>query len=304
MRPVRLLLRPPYDFTLSARVSRSFVSTAFEASPHLRFGVRFGIGTRSAPASLDIGPGGRGKNSVEVSCAPPRPERIVDPVARWVLADDLDLRPFDGLAREHPKLGPIVRRFRGLKPTRPASLLELAVIVITEQQISLLAARRIQERLIRRFGDEVKGTWVFPPAGRLAEAPLRDLRRCGLSHRKAEYIRDFALGVATGEIDLEGLKELSDDKVRKILLGLRGWGPWSTEYFLLRGLVRPDALPADDLGIQRIVGKYLGRGPRASSSQVERLLEPLRPFRGISAFYLFAQERLAAGDPQPVTSKQ
>lgn len=287
MRPVRLSLRPPYDFALSARVSQSFVSRTVEGEPRLSFGARIG----RKPAVLDIAPSRHEKNGIEVTSSPALPGRALAPLARWVLADDLDLRPFYRAARNHPRLGPIVRRFRGLKPTRPASLLELAVIVITEQQISLAAARHMQERIVRRFGDDVRGTWVFPPAEELAGAALRDLRRCGLSHRKAEYIRDLARMVRDGKLDLDGLGDLPDDEARRILLGLRGWGPWSTEYFLLRGLVRPDALPADDLGIQRIVGEYLGQGPQASAAQVERLLEPLRPFRGISAFYLFAQER-------------
>jgi DNA-3-methyladenine glycosylase II len=73
---------------------------------------------------------------------------------------------------------------------------------------------------------------------------------------------------------------------------MRGWGPWSVNYFLIRGLARPDSVPADDLAVRSAVGKYLGEGGRASSAQVESLLEPFRPYRGIVSFYLLAYDRL------------
>lgn len=290
--PWPLTLRAPYDYPLSARVLRSFVSRSAEPVPVVRLGARVG----GRPTVLGLRPSGRSRRRVEVTSEPRRPASEVAPLVRWILSDDQDLRPFYRLARTHKVLGPLTRKFRGLKGTRPASLLEMASDVITEQQISLRAAHAIEERILRRFGDEVSGTWVFPPAGRLADASLENLRHCGLSHRKAEYIRDFARLVSRGELDLERLKELPDDDVRSRLLSIRGWGPWSADYFLIRGLARPDALPSDDLGIRTIIGKHLGRGPRASAAVVERLLEPLRPYRGLAAFYLLAKEMLERGD--------
>lgn len=288
MKSYALTLRPPYNFALSARFVLSFRADRKEAEPMLLWGVR----VEGKPVVIEIRPARGPATAVTISSRPPRPASKIAPIARWVLSDDLDLRPFYRLAQEHKVLGPLTRTLRGLKATRPASLLEMATLVITEQQISLAAAHSIQDRIIRRFGNEVEGTWVFPETEVLADASLRDLRRCGLSGRKAEYIRDFSRRALSGELDLEGLKKLPDDEVRRVLLEIRGWGPWSTEYFLIRGLARPDALPADDLGIRTIVGKYLGRGQRVTAAQVERLLEPLRPFRGVAAFYLLANHML------------
>ena len=176
---------------------------------------------------------------------------------------------------------------------RPASLLEMAVIVITEQQISLAAANHIRSRLVARYGDQVEGEWVFPDAQQLAGAALEDLRACGYSQRKAEYILEFARQVEDGRLDLEALKDLPDEVVHSTLTSLRGWGPWSANYFLVRGLARPDCVPADDLAIRSVVGRYLGDGSRASAGQVEQLLAPFAPYRGMAAFYLEAHERLS-----------
>jgi DNA-3-methyladenine glycosylase II len=175
---------------------------------------------------------------------------------------------------------------------RPPSLLEMAVIVITEQQISMTAANSIRSRLVARYGDLLDGMWVFPNAQKLAGATVEDLRACGYSQRKAEYILEFARQVAKGQLDLEALKDLPDEAVRSTLVALRGWGPWSANYFLVRGLARPDCVPLDDLAIRGVVGRYLGDGSRASAAQVEQLLAPFTPYRGMAAFYLEAHERL------------
>jgi 3-methyladenine DNA glycosylase/8-oxoguanine DNA glycosylase len=175
---------------------------------------------------------------------------------------------------------------------RPASLFEMAVTVITEQQISLAAANRIRFRLVERFGEQVGGVWVSPDAPTLAGAALAEIAACGYSTRKAEYIQDFAARVASGALDLEELKTLPDVQVVQRLLAMRGWGPWSASYFLIRGLARPDSVPIGDLAVRSVVGNYLGDGSRPSAGRVEQLLEPFRPYRGILAFYLLAYDRL------------
>jgi DNA-3-methyladenine glycosylase II len=222
----------------------------------------------------------------------PAPASDLEALGRWVLFDELDLAPFYRLVERHPTLEPVIRSLWGVKPMRPVSLFEMAVTVITEQQISLAAANRIRARLAERFGDLVDGLWVFPGAGTLAQTALDEIATCGYTQRKAEYIHDFSSRVAEGSLDLDEMKTMPEEDVRQRLLAIRGWGMWSANYFLIRGLARPDSVPADDLAVRSVVGKYLGEGGRASAAQVETLLEPFRPYRGIVSFYLLAYERI------------
>ncbi len=87
-------------------------------------------------------------------------------------------------------------------------------------------------------------------------------------------------------------KHATDDEVRDQLLKCRGFGTWSAEYFLLRGLGRFDALPAGDIDLRRAIGSYLTRWHRPNPRQLERALSPFRPFRGLAAFYLAVDARL------------
>lgn len=88
---------------------------------------------------------------------------------------------------------------------------------------------------------------------------------------------------------------LPDDDAREALMRLRGFGPWSADYMLVRGMARPDRVPFDDLGVRSVVGRHLGRGARVSAKHAENLLAQFSPFRGLAAFYLLASDRAGAG---------
>jgi len=278
----------PHDFELCLRIARSFSPDPFPDSPVLRSAV----GIQDHLPVLE---------RRQVRRAPPVSEVRADlrdraselkQVARWITFAELDLRPFYRLAASHSVLGPIIKALHGLKPMRPVSLFEMLVTAITEQQISLAAAYRIRTRIIERLGDPIDGLWAFPSPGRFCEHSVADLVACGLSQRKAEYVKGVADKVAAGLLHLDQLAERSDEEVRSLLLQVRGLGPWSAEYFLVRGLGRPDRVPASDIGIRSVAGRYLGTGRRLSPEETMKKLSPFRPYRGLAAFYLLAWGRL------------
>jgi len=51
----------------------------------------------------------------------------------------------------------------------------MAVVAITEQQISLAAAYRIRSRLVERFGVPIEKQWVFPEPEILVSIEIRYL---------------------------------------------------------------------------------------------------------------------------------
>lgn len=102
----------------------------------------------------------------------------------------------------------------------------------------------------------------------------------------------FAQRVAAGELVLETLKDASEADIRDRLLTCRGFGPWSVQYILLRGLGKFDCLPSQDVGLRRTIGRHLSHGRRLSPLQLERILARFAPFRGLAAFYLAADWRL------------
>jgi DNA-3-methyladenine glycosylase II len=221
------------------------------------------------------------------------PEYKLGAVARWIFHTELDLSAFYALVADDPVLGPITERLHGLKPLRPASLFEMAVIAVTEQQISMTAARKIRGRIVETYGELKNGLHFFPLPESLAAASVEDLKARGLSTRKAEYIRNLAQQVENGDLDLEALKDRPNDEVIERLTQLRGFGRWSADYLLIRGLGRLDVVVADDLGVRKVVGGYFKEGGQPmTAAEVREALAPYSPYRGLAMFYLLTAPRL------------
>jgi DNA-3-methyladenine glycosylase II len=287
---VMILVHPsgPYDLRLSLEAASAFSPELPDNDGVLRTGVVVG----GLPAIMEISQVQAHPPVLQVSSPEGVDERGLREIAEWTVLADLDLTPFYAFCAGHPVLGPITGRLHGLKHLRPATVFEMAVIAVTEQQISLAAAYRIRGRIVERFGRQMGALRIFPAPRDVAAASIEGLASCGLSRRKAEYIRGFAIAVKEGDLDIESIRYLSDDDARAVIAGQRGFGRWSAEYILIRGLGRADCVPSDDLGIRSILGRYLGDGSRMTAANVEDVLRPFRPYRGLAVFYLLANSRL------------
>lgn len=283
-----LALTGPFDLALSLRAAASFLPATDTVMSVLMVGVRI----NGRPAIVEIHQKSE-RPEVIAAISPSCVERAqLRKIACWLVSADLDLAPFYLLAMAHPVMGPVIDSLRGLKPLRHASLFEMLVVAVTEQQLSLPAAFHIRNRLIKRFGTPLGGMWIFPTPARLGEASLAELRDCGLSHRKAEYVRGIAIAAATRQLDLEGLNGMSDAEAYALLARHRGLGDWSIQYILARGLGRSDCLPSGDVGLRRALGRYFSCGRRLTPEELERALFPFAPFRSLAAYYLAAHARL------------
>ncbi|MCG6533571.1 MAG: hypothetical protein L7F78_02535 [Syntrophales bacterium LBB04] len=279
----------PYNLDLSLKIFAAFSPRDGTDGGALKLAVRI-AGT---PAVIEVRQTRLEPVLLRVSSSQRVDAHALKEVAAWIVLADLDLTHFYDISRQHPTLGPITTQLNGLKYLRPASIFEMAVIAVTEQQISLSAARSIRQRLVERFGLKVDGLWVFPEPRDLAGSSIDQIISCGLSRKKAEYIKDLADSVFNDTVNLNALKSMNDDEARVFISGMRGFGRWSANYILIRGLGRTDAVPADDLGVRTVLGHYLGSGSRMTAEEVEHALESFRPYRGLATFYFLAHSRLA-----------
>jgi DNA-3-methyladenine glycosylase II len=134
-------------------------------------------------------------------------------------------------------------------------------------------------------GAPVDGAIAFPTPAALARRDPGELRTLGFSARKAEYVVGLARAVEDGSLELSALPGLDDDAVVAVLVALRGIGRWTAEWFLLRTLGRPDALPAGDLGVRKAVASADGLAILPEPAVRERA-ERWRPIRGLAALQL------------------
>jgi DNA-3-methyladenine glycosylase II len=175
----------------------------------------------------------------------------------------------------------IATRLRRRSEERPADAYGALLRAIVGQQLSTKAARTIYGRVRDLFD----GTTPSPE--KLLEASTEDLRACGLSGRKVEYIRDLATHVLDGELELERLSELPDEKVIEEIVAVRGLGQWTAEMFLIFHLERPDVLSGGDLGIRKAVQIEYELNEMPAPKQVLEIGEAWRPYRSLASLYLW-----------------
>jgi DNA-3-methyladenine glycosylase II len=190
------------------------------------------------------------------------------------------------LAGADPVLGAIIRRHPRIALASRGDAFHTLARSIVGQQISVKAADAVWARVCGACGE-------LSPRSVLRRRATT-LRGCGLSQRKAEYLRDLAAHFADQQVDLATLAGMSDDDVIASLTDIRGIGRWTAEMFLIFNLQRPDVLPLDDLGLLKAVGRhYLPDRTPASllkgegRQQVVELARCWIPYRSVATWYLW-----------------
>jgi DNA-3-methyladenine glycosylase II len=158
---------------------------------------------------------------------------------------------------------------------------------IVGQQISVQAAQSVWNRF------ETCVLQVSPE--NVLRRKRQELRACGLSDRKVEYVADLAQHFADGRIHVHKWPEMDDEAIIAELAEVRGIGRWTAEMFLIFNLLRPDVFPLDDLGLQKGIRVAYFGGRKVSVRTMKRLGETWRPWRSVATWYLWRSL-----DPVPV----
>ena len=203
---------------------------------------------------------------------------------------DFDLKYFYEDMHEDSIMSKLTLKLRGLNnPTTP-TFFEAIVSSMIEQQISLKAARSIETKMIKEFGNilQLDGEtyYSFPTPETLSNLEKEDLREYGLSFRKAEYVIDLSKCIEENKLDLNELKTKSTSEIISELLKIRGIGVWTAELAVIRGLHRVVALPADDIGLRRVVSHYYNNYEPISADELRRIAKGWGRWSGLAAFYL------------------
>jgi DNA-3-methyladenine glycosylase II len=200
------------------------------------------------------------------------------------------------LAAADPVMGRLIAAYPGFHLTRRSDAFTALARAIVGQQISVKAADSVWRRFVAHV-DPGAASLSFPrlaPAA-VARARLADLRGCGLSERKAEYVRDLAGHFVSGRLAPSAWATLGDEALIEALCEVKGIGRWTAEMFLIFHELRPDVLPLDDIGLQRAVAIHYHRGKRVLAATIERRARAWRPWRSVATWYLWRSL-----DPVPV----
>jgi DNA-3-methyladenine glycosylase II len=290
---VTVVALPPFSFDLSAaifadgdRQIRSYEERFWQV---IRVNGKLVLATVKAAGTVD-----KPKVSAELKSDSPitaEDKKQAGAAVTSLFGLDLDLNPFYETVKRDEIMSEVTRKLWGLKSPTTPTVFEALVDSIVEQQISLKVANSIESRIIKKFGAalglEGDVYYVYPTPQRLAAASIEELRECGLSFRKGEYIKGASTLIAEGKLDLENFKSYErSEQIIKELDEIRGIGVWTAELTMLRGMKRLDALPADDLGLRRVIALYYRNGKPIKSAEARRIAKNWGNWKGLAAYYL------------------
>jgi len=188
-------------------------------------------------------------------------------------------KEIDYLKRKDKKLGAAIDRIGMIKREVTPDPFTALVSSIVSQQISSKAADTVWNRL-----EVLLGT-ITPES--IAKAEISEIQACGMSARKAGYIKGAAEAALSGQVDFTALHTLSDEEIIKKLSSLRGVGVWTAEMLLIFSLCRPDVVSFKDLAICRGMMNLYGI-KELSREKFERYRKRYSPYGSVASLYLWA----------------
>lgn len=212
-----------------------------------------------------------------------------------LLGTDQDLTPFYRMARNDPVLKPLVQGLWGLHIPQAVSVWEALVSIIIGQQVHSNVALMMRNLLVQTYGFSIKDNeaayYTFPRPEIIIEAGVKGLRSIKLSKQKARFIVDIAAALVSQENDLENLHIMADKDVVRSVMCMKGVGPWTAQWLLIRGLCRPDAFPSGDLALRRSMAILCKDESLTLPEKAMAYAMRWSPFRSYVTTYIFAAMR-------------
>lgn len=203
-----------------------------------------------------------------------------------MLALRIDPAPFAAFVRDDPLLGPVVAHTPGLRIVQSASVFEALTWAIIGQQINVAFAIALRRTLILQAGRQhSSGLWCYPEAADVAALDIEALTARKFSRSKAETIVRLAQLVASDALSLA--PDASVDAIVARLLAVKGIGPWTVNYALLRGYGYADCSLHGDVAVRSALQRLLGEEVKPDIARTEVLLARYAPHRTMAAAYLW-----------------
>ena len=161
---------------------------------------------------------------------------------------------------------------------------------IVGQQISARAVITVWGRILERFSPIT--------AGNIGKISAEELQACGISMRKAEYIKEMTDMILQGKVDLKQIETLPDDEVVKKLIEIKGIGVWTAEMLMTFSMQRPNVISYGDLAIIRGM-RMLYHHRKITPALFMKYKRRYSPYATVASLYLWE----IAGGAQVHSSK-
>lgn len=209
---------------------------------------------------------------------------------RRVFDLDRDVAAVDRHLADDPLLRPSVVAEPGRPSPGAADGPEMVVRAVVGQQVSVAGAKTVIGRLAASLGARLPPdladhpiarrhglTGTFPAPAAFATTDPADLP---MPRSRGAALVAVNRVLADGAVDLD--PGTDPEAIRAALLSVKGIGPWTVDYVLMRALGDPDVFLPTDLVVRRALARLGADGNAAEHA------EAWRPFRSYALHHLWA----------------
>lgn len=188
-------------------------------------------------------------------------------------------KEIDYLKSKDKKLGAAIDKIGIINRRVTPDPFEALISSVVGQQISSKAAATVWNRLIDLLGS------ITPES--ISKSDIMDIQGCGMSQRKAGYIKGIAEAAISGVVDFSKLHTMTDQEIIKKLSSLHGVGEWTGEMLLIFSLNRPDVVSYKDLAIRRGMMNLYGL-KELPKEKFDKYRKRYSPCGSVASLYLWA----------------
>jgi DNA-3-methyladenine glycosylase II len=158
---------------------------------------------------------------------------------------------------------------------------------IIHQQLNLTFAHKLTERFVKEYGFEQEGVWFYPRPEKIAKLTVEELRNIQFSGRKAEYVITISQAIVDGHVNLDSLKEHTNDEIYSKLIKWKGIGPWTIQNLLMFGYGKVNLFPSTDIGIQNALKRVYQLDRKPTLAEIEEYKINWEPYLSYASLYLW-----------------
>jgi DNA-3-methyladenine glycosylase II len=247
---------------------------------------------KSSPALLELEfTKGQVSYSLELDNSTITPEQSeITSLIQHMLGFNQAIEMFEQAYNDHPFIGSIVTTQAGLRVPVSVSPYEALTWAIIGQQVSLSAAISMRRKFIQQANlPHSSGLFCYPSPAHVSSMSPESLREAGISHSKAATLIYVSEHVANGSLKLnEWLdQKASHEEISNALSKIKGIGPWTINYTLLRGYGWLDGSLHGDAAVRRAI-RGLMAVTELPEKEAETWLKTYAPWRALLAAHLWA----------------
>jgi 3-methyladenine DNA glycosylase/8-oxoguanine DNA glycosylase len=274
----------PFDFDSTFHKPDHFTSGDNYWEPGIRWQTWNWQGKQLGLKFVNVGSAEEPKLIVEINYQDRLEDRFIKSLIdeiRYRYNLDLDLSDFYAELGKDQVLGPIIKRWRGMRPGHPSSLYEYLIIGIVLQNATVRRSIQMFQALLESYGKmlefDEKKLWCFWEPGGLQQVTENGLRALKVGYR-ARAIKKIDDQFARGVIDEYELRKKDREIQRKELLKLYGVGPATVWYVLFDVFHQWDFFDHVSPWEQKIYSKLFFDQDPEKPVPVQQLLEYLEKY--------------------------